>query len=99
MEELVDRLVGDFSVEEFADAGLGFGEDDLELFLGVLFGEFEDGLVELGFELESGGVLRGKAKIVQDVSVRYVRWFVRFRFHVRAFWLIVRAGGYSRKAR
>ena len=58
VEELVDGLVGDFSVEEFADAGLRLGEDDLEIFLGIFFGELQDGLIELGFEFQRGGVLR-----------------------------------------
>lgn len=84
-EEFVDGLVGDFSVEEFADAGLGFGEDDLEFFLGIFLGALKDGLVELGFEFQGGGVFRGKAEIVQDVFGRYVRWFVRLLFHVWGF--------------
>lgn len=50
MKELVDGLVADFAVEELADAGLGLGEDDLEFFLRIFFGELQDGLIELGFE-------------------------------------------------
>ena len=69
VEEFVDGLVGDFSVEEFADAGLRLCQDELEFFLRVFFGEFENGLVELGFELEGGSVGRGKAKIIKDVSI------------------------------
>jgi len=82
VEKFVDRLIGDFSVEEFADAGLRLGQDELEFFLGVFFGEFEDGLVKLGFELESGGICRGKAKVIKDVSTGYMRWFVSLLFHV-----------------
>ena len=40
VEEFVDGFVGDFAVEEFADSGLWLGKDDLELFLGIFFGEF-----------------------------------------------------------
>ena len=63
-EEFVDGLVGDFAVEEFVYARLRLGEDDLEIFLGVFFGELEDGLIELGFEFQRCGVLWRKAQIV-----------------------------------
>lgn len=82
VEELVDGLVGDLAVEEFADAGLRLGEDYLEFFLRIFFGELQDGLVELGLELQSGGMLRRKAEIIEDVSVRYVGWLVSRLFHV-----------------
>lgn len=82
VEELVDGLVGDFSVEEFADAGLRLGEDDLEFFLGIFFGELQDGLIELGFEFQRGGVLWRKAEIVEDAAVGYMPRLVSCLFHV-----------------
>jgi hypothetical protein len=85
VEKFVDGLVGDFSVEEFADAGLRLGEDELEFFLGVFFGDLQDGLVEFGFEPQGGGVFRGKAEIIENVSGRYVGWSVRLLFHVWGF--------------
>lgn len=82
VEELVDGFVGDFSVEEFADARLRLGEDDLEFLLGIFFGELQDGLIELSFEFQRGGVLRRKTEIVEDVAIGYMRWIVSCFFHV-----------------
>jgi hypothetical protein len=72
VEELVDGLIGDFSVEKFADAGLRLGENDLEFFLGAFFGELQDRLIELGFEFHSDGVLWRKTELVNDVAIGYM---------------------------
>jgi len=81
VEELVDGLVGYFSVEEFAYARLRLGEDDLEFLSRVFFGELQDGLVELGFEFQRGGVLGRKTEIVEDVAVGYMGRLVSCFFH------------------
>jgi hypothetical protein len=51
-------------------------------FLGVFFSELQDGLVELGFEFQRGGVLGRKTEIVEDVAVGYKRGLFGYLLHV-----------------
>lgn len=82
VEEFVDAFIGDFSAEEFADAGLGFAEDDLQLLAGIVAGVFEDGLIELGLEFEGGGLPGRKAEVFEHVSAGEVGGPISGLFHV-----------------
>src|SRR6266852_383479 len=59
---------------------LGEPQNPLQVFLRILSRAFQDGSIQLRFELQCRCVLRRKAKIIHDVSARNVRRLIRCAF-------------------